>query len=220
MTQDEQIVRARQVAGIIAVLALGAVVSQSLINMTAASARGESPVLAVVLLYGYFTIWSNTLVGLVAGRFALRGEGDGVLTRPGTLAAALVYIVVVGLIYNVLLAKLNNVSGVRLAVDTVLHSVVPTAYALWWLLLVPRRRIGWNALAPAMAFPFAYCIVAMGRGALTGKYAYFFIDAGKLGMPQVALNIAGLVLFFGGLMAAVIAFDRWAHRREPTASTG
>ena len=198
---------------LVALFAGGAVFTQAAINMAAAVAKGEPALPALLVLFGFFTIWSNTLVALITARYAWKGENGGFLTRPGTMAAATVYIVVVGAIYNVLLAKLNHVAGLRLATDTVLHSVVPIGYTLWWLVLVPRRRLAWSALLPALAFPTAYSIVAMTRGALTGKYAYFFIDIDKYGLPRVLLNICGLVAFFAGLMALVIAFDRWAHRR-------
>ena len=196
----------------VALFAGGAVFTQAVINM-AAAARGEPALPAILVLFGFFTIWSNTLVALITARYAWRGGDGGFLTRPGTMAAATVYIVVVGAIYNVLLAGLNPVTGLRLVTDTVLHSVVPICYALWWLLLVPRRKLGWGTLLPALAFPAAYSIVAMTRGALTGRYAYFFLDIDKYGLPHVLLNICGLVAFFAGLMALVIAFDRWAHRR-------
>ncbi len=203
---------------LVALLAGGAVLTQAGLNMARAVDKGESPLLAVLALYGFFTIWSNTLVALVAGRYAMHGSAGGFLTRPGTMAAAAVYIVVVGVIYNTLLARYNPVTGVRLVTDTVLHTVVPIGYALWWLVLVPRRRLAWNAVWLAMAFPFAYCFVALTRGQLTGKYAYFFIDIGKYGWGQVLVNIVGLVLFFTLLMALVIGFDRWAHGRQGAVS--
>ncbi len=206
---------------LVALFAGGAVVTQASLNVATALGKGESAALAIASLFGYFTIWSNTLVAAIAARYALRGAAGGLLTRPATMAAAAVYIVVVGAIYNTLLARYNPVAGLRLAVDTVLHSVVPLAYALWWLVLVPRVQLAWRALWPALAFPFAYCLVAMTRGLMTGKYAYFFIDIGKYGVAQVLANIVGLVLFFAGLMALVIAFDRWAHRRDAlSASAG
>ena len=201
---------------LVALFAGGAVLTRAGINTAAAVAKGKSALLAVLVMYGYFTIWSNTLVALITARYAWKDGDGGLLTRPGTMAAATMYIVVVGAIYNVLLAKLNHVAGLRLVTDTVLHSVVPVTYTLWWLLLVSRRRLAWSALLPALAFPTAYCIVAMTRGALTGKYAYFFIDIDKFGLPQVLPNICGLVAFFAGLMVLVIGFDRWAHRRAAT----
>jgi hypothetical protein len=205
---------------LVAAVAAGAVLTQAGLNIAGALAKGESPLLAVLVLYGFFTIWSNTLVALVTARYAWKGSAGGFLTRPGTMAAATVYIVVVGAIYNTLLARYNPVTGLRLVTDTVLHTVVPLAYALWWLVLVPRRRLAWNAIWMAMVFPFAYCIVALTRGQLTGKYAYFFIDIGKYGLAQVLVNIVGLVLFFTVLMALVIAFDRWAHGRQGAVSSG
>jgi hypothetical protein len=121
-----------------------------------------------------------------------------------------VYIVVVGLIYNLLLAGYNPQTGLRKVIDLTFHTIIPIAYPLWWLTQVPRGRLGWNALAPALVFPLAYSFVAMGKGAITGKYAYFFIDIGKYGVSQVLLNIAGLALLYAALMAVVIAFDRRA----------
>ncbi len=211
---------ARRAALPVALFAGGAVLAQAGLNIDAALAKAESPLLAVLSLYGYFTIWGNTLVALIVGRYALKGDDGGLLARATTMAAATVYIIVVGAIYNVLLAKYNPVTGFRLVTDTFLHSVVPITYTLWWLLLVPRRRLAWSAIAPALLFPTAYSIVAMTRGALTGKYAYFFIDVGKYGLGQVLFNIVLLVLFFAGLMALVIAFDRWAHGRQSPVAAG
>lgn len=211
---------ARSAAGAIACVAWGAILGQLALNFGNAPAEGKPLWLVPLQLYGYFTLWANTLVALVAMRFALarRGgdvlgrRGGGVLGRPGTLAATMVYIVVVGVIYNALLSGFRHLEGVPKLIDNLLHVVVPLAYPLWWLVCVRRGLLGWGSLVPALGFPLAYCLVAMGRGLLTGKYAYFFIDIGKYGVPQVLLNIGGLVLLYAGLMAAVIAFDRWAAR--------
>ncbi len=134
--------------------------------------------------------------------------GETLLGRPGTLAASVVYILVVGVIYNTLLAGYNHPKGLAVLFNALLHMVVPLAWPLWWLVAVPRGRLGWGALLPSLPFPFAYCLVAMGRGLATGKYAYFFLDVGKAGLVQVLFNITGLVLLFAGLMALLIAFDR------------
>jgi hypothetical protein len=170
-------------------------------------------------LYGYFTIWSNTLVGLITTAVAL-GRGR-LLRRPGTMGAAVVYIIVVGVIYNTLLVQYNPQTGLRLLIDTVFHTLIPLVYPLWWAVLSPRERIGWRAVWPALGFPLAYTFVALTRGALMGKYAYFFLDVAKYGVTQVLLNLVGLVIFFAILMALVIGFDRWrAPRTADTRATG
>lgn len=208
--------RGRVIAGVIGSIAAITIIVQFGLNIDKAALRGLPYWQVPLDLYGYFTIWSNTLVALVGGSVAL--DRKGFLTRPATLAATAVYILVVGAIYNFLLIGLNPVAGLAWVTDRFLHMVIPAAYVLWWLGWVPRGQLAWNALLPTLVFPTAYSLVAMTKGGVTGKYAYFFLDIGKLGLPAVVLNIAGLVLFFAGLMAVVIAWDRWAARTGASGS--
>jgi hypothetical protein len=209
--QDVSTPWARRLAGVIAIIATTAIITQLGLNFFRAAEQGKPLWLVPIDLYGYFTIWSNTLVAIITARYARGGDEQGLFGRPWLLAATVVYIVVVGLIYNLLLAGYNPQTGLRKAIDLTFHTIIPIAYPLWWLTQVPRGRLGWNALAPALVFPIAYSFVAMGKGAITGKYAYFFIDVGKYGVPQVLLNIGGLALLYAALMAVVIAFDRRAR---------
>ena len=201
---------ARRLAAIIAIVAATAVAVQLGMNLARAVEQGKPLWMVPIDLFGYFTIWTNTLVALVTARFARGGDSAGLLGRPWVLAAAVVYIVVVGVIYNTLLAQYNPQVGVRRLLDLIFHTVIPLAYPLWWLTQVPRGRLGWNALLPTLAFPLAYCFAAMAKGAITGRYAYFFIDLDKYGLVQVLLNSAGLAALYALLMAVVIAYDRWA----------
>jgi hypothetical protein len=198
---------ARVAAGFIAALVWAALVGQLVINFGKAAAAGTPLWVVPFALYGYFTIWSNTLVGLIGTSVAL-GRAN-LFTRGGTLGAAVVYITVVGVIYNWLLKASNPQTGVGLVIDTLFHTLVPAAYVLWWLPLVPRGAVPKAALWGALGFPLAYTFVALSKGALSGKYAYFFLDVGKFGVGQVLLNLVGLVIFFAVLMALVLGFDRW-----------
>ncbi|WP_310498396.1 Pr6Pr family membrane protein [Sandarakinorhabdus sp.] len=198
---------ARRFAAIIAVLAGCAVAAQFGLNL----AKGDRTAAEVLLrLFGYFTIWSNTAVAVVAAHYARHGPVG--LSRPAVLASVLVYIIVVGLIYNTLLIGFNHVTGLRLVIDRVLHMAVPLAYPVWWWRFRPAGALQWRDLAVSLPVPFLYCLWSLYRGAATGKYAYFFIDVGKFGWSQVIVNIAGLVLLFMALMAAAIWVDR---RRQP-----
>ena len=202
---------ARRFAGIIACIAIAAIVTQFSLNLARDVAEGKAWWMVPVKLYGYFTLWANTLVAIITARFAITGESrdaGGLFGRPWLLAATVVYIVVVGAIYNLLLAGYNPQTGLRKLIDLTFHTFVPLAYPLWWFTQSQRQRLGWNALAPALVLPVAYSFVAMGKGAVTGNYAYFFIDIGKYGVPQVLLNIAGLALLYAALMGILIAFDR------------
>lgn len=204
----------RQVAAAIAVVAWTAIIVQLALNFAAAPAKGVPLWRVPIDLYGYFTIWSNTLVALITTRYARGGDESGLLGHPVTLAATVVYIIVVGAIYNTLLVQYNPQTGLRLVIDTIFHTAIPIAYPLWWLVFVPRGRLGWNAVAPTVVFPVVYGVFALIKGAMTGKYAYFFIDVDKYGLGQVLINIAMLGLLYAALMAIVIALDRWVHRRR------
>jgi hypothetical protein len=212
--------RARLAAGMIAMIAWGAITAQLALNFGNAPGEGKPLWIVPFQLYGYFTIWSNTLVALVTTHFAMRRDGKALFGRPGTLAATMVYIIVVGAIYNTLLAGFRHLDGTPKFIDMLLHVIVPLAYPAWWLTCIRRGQLAWRLVVPAMAFPLAYWLVAMGRGLLTGKYAYFFIDVGKYGLPQVLINIGGLVVLFAGLMAMVIGFDRWMVRTNAPAAVG
>lgn len=195
---------ARATAATIALTAGGALVVQIALNM---ADRGQSLPVALFNLFGFFTIWSNLAVVLVAGRAAI-GGGDDVLARPQLQAAVVAWIIIVGVIYNTLLIGYNHVEGIRWITDRIFHMATPLAWPLWWLAFRARGRLAWRHLPTAMIVPSLYCAFTLVKGQFTGKYPYFFLNADKLGWPQTLINIAGLVALFVALMAAIIALDR------------
>lgn len=197
--------RSRIVAAGIAVLAGSAVLTLYALDVFE---RGRDPIMAALAMFGWFTIWSNAAVALIAAQAGMGGRASG-LAHPGLLCASTVWIVVVGLIYNTLLAGLNHPPTLlRQAIDTVFHIITPAAWAAWWLWLRPAGMLRWAHLGWVLPVPLAYCFVSLWAGGRTGRYAYFFIDVGTLGWGQVAINIAALAGLFTGLMALAIAWDR------------
>jgi hypothetical protein len=170
--------------------------------------RGRDPAGEFVHLSGWFTLWSNTAVAVIAGHAAISGRAKG-LSHPAMLAGSAVWIAVVGVIYNTLLAHLNHPPTLaRQLIDLVFHTITPIAWPAWWLWGRPAGRLLWGHLAAVLPLPLLYCFYSLWMGGRTGRYAYFFIDAGKLGWGQVIINIIGLALFFVTLMVGAIAWDR------------
>lgn len=195
----------RMAAASIAMLAGGALMAQFALDIVE---RGRDPAGEIAHLYGWFTIWSNTAVALIAGHCALLGRARGP-GHPALLAASAVWIAVVGVVYNTLLSQYNHPPTVaRQLIDMVFHMITPLAWPAWWLWGRPAGALRWGHLVAVLPLPLLYCAFSLWVGSQTGRYAYFFIDAGKLGWGQVALNIIGLAGFFVGLMAAAIAWDR------------
>lgn len=205
----------RLFAAMIALIAGAAVLLQVLLGIEAVQARGGSALEGVILVFSYFTVLTNTLVAIVSGASALLGERDGVLTRPGTRAAVAIYIFVVGVIFAALLTGLRPMSGLTLAVDTVLHRVVPVLYVLYWLLFVPKGRLHWRAPLAWMLYPLLYVAYSLLYGALTGRYLYPFADVTVLGYGGALAN--GLVILAGFLALGliVVAIDQAMAPKEP-----
>ncbi|MBX7501574.1 Pr6Pr family membrane protein [Qipengyuania sp. YG27] len=188
---------ARAIAAIIAIAALGALALQTVLNLD----RDGSPLVAAGLLMRFFTIWSNLAAGVVMMMVALERK-----VTPAILHALATALAIVAAVYWALLAVDHKPVGLDRVTNQFHHTLVPAATILWWFAFAPRPRAGWSALPSVMVAPVVYAMFALGYGAVSGFYAYFFLDADKLGWGQLALNIAGLALFFllvGALLMAI-----------------
>lgn len=142
--------------------------------------------------FSFFTIESN-LLGLVVftwgGVSPRRGAPD--LLR----GAVVVYLVITGVVYAILLAGLPN-QGIAPWANTVLHRVTPIAVVVDWVLVAPRgplplRRVWWW-----LAFPLAYIAYTLARGPFAHWYPYPFLDPRPHGYARVALGSAGIAVGF------------------------
>lgn len=158
--------------------------------------------------FGYFTIQSNiiTSVALLLAAFATfagRRQTPGLqLLR----AAATTYIVIVGLVYNTLLAGLPG--GVELEwANTIMHVIMPLYAAIDWLLFGDRRALAWKRLWLVLIYPVVWLAVVLVRGATDGWVPYPFLDPSQ-GYGVVALFALGIAGAFGIVGALVWALSR------------
>ena len=203
---------ARRFAIVAAVLAWAGLLIQLYCTITLSLANGKSLAHAIVLYFIFFTILTNILVALaltlplIASRSSL-GE---FFSRPGVNTAIAVYIVVVGLIYNLVLRQLWNPQGWQLVADTLLHQVTPVLFLLYWWLAIPKESLRWTDVLPWSRYPLGYCFYALAHGAVTGFYPYPFLNAADLGLTRVLIN--ALVILVGFLMLAGVMIA--AGRRQ------
>jgi hypothetical protein len=156
-------------------------------------------------------VLTNILVTLIATRLAWSPRG--ILGRAGTLAAAAVYIVVVGLIYALLLRSLWAPTGLHKLADAILHALIPVLFVLWWLLYAPKQGLRWSEPLRWLAYPLAYFAFSVVLGTLTGRYLYPFADLSNLGTVRVLRNAALLLLLFWGLGMTAVALARLGGAR-------
>ena len=127
--------------------------------------------------------------------------------QPTVVTAIVVYMVFVGIAYNVLLRYLWTPSGYRALVNECLHTFVPVLSALYWVLFVPRFHLSARQCLLWLAYPLGYLFVTLWRGSVSDFYPYPFIDVGELGYAHVLLNASLLVLAFVTLMGVFIAIN-------------
>src|SRR5690606_6336676 len=81
----------------------------------------------IVRFFSYFTILSNVLVMLCCCCivFSFKSRLGRWITKPASMTAITLYILVVGIIYNGILRFLLDLHGMMQVVDELLHVVIP-----------------------------------------------------------------------------------------------
>ena len=163
-----------------------------------------------VVFFSYFTILTNVIaaLALTAPAIAPNSRLGRWTTTEGLRAAVAMYIAVVGVIYHTLLDASWNPQGLLFYVNQLLHTVMPIAFVLDWLLFVPKGRLRWIDPVKWLAYPLLYGVWTVIHGQLIGWYPYWFIDIGQLGWTRALINFGGLLIFFLVLGLLIAALDR------------
>lgn len=209
---------ATALAAVIALLAWGALGAQTGITIHRMELRGFDTLEALGRLAAYLTNLTVLLVALCFTCVALRLRAwpARLFTTPATVSAVTVYIVFVGIAYNVLLRHLWTPHGYRSLLNESMHTIIPLLCAAYWLLFVPRfihsrrERLAW------LVYPLGYLVVTFWRGTETDFYPYPFIDVGQLGYAEVLVNSA---LLFGAFLVLMSLFMTINARRRPAILT-
>jgi hypothetical protein len=177
-----------------------------------------SPVRAL----SYFSVQSNILLALV---LALSARRAWTARRPlpsALTGAALLYVTITGLVYHLLLANESSpfsmtdetaaLTGWHALTNQILHTAIPAAALLDWLLLTAPGRLHLRQAATWLLYPLAYLAFAFTRGELippgaAGRYLYPFLDVDHLGYKSVLGNALLLGLSFYALAILLVALD-------------
>ena len=168
-----------------------------------------SPALALWTLSRFFTIWTNLLVALVFAAIAL-----GVRVQARIIGGLLLSILLVGIVYGLLLRGIQVHAGAGIVANALLHQATPMAVPLWWMLFVVKGDLRRSDPWMWALYPLSYFAVALVRGAMEGRYPYFFLDIARFGAGRVALNALLIGLSFVAAGYAVLWLDRRLSRRR------
>lgn len=170
----------------------------------------------IVRYCSYFTILTNILVAVSFTNVFLKGidAADSFFTRPNTLTATTVYITIVGLIYNAILRFQWAPQGLAKLVDELLHSVIPVAFIIFWLWLVPKNNLQWKNILPWLLYPLAYLTYTLLRGSLAQWYPYPFVNVNTLGYSKVLINCFFVALAFIVVAAVLVGIAKMMTKRS------
>lgn len=168
----------------------------------------------LVQLFSYFTIQSNILVFVSVAALAVDPRHDGPVWRVLRLDG-LLGIVVTGIVYEVALRGLLQLSGGAWWADLLLHVFAPWLTLLGWVIFGPRPRISWATVALAMIWPALWLAYTFVHGAVSSWYPYPFLDVTRIGYPAALRNTA-FVLVLGVLLTVAYKLldDRLSRHRR------
>ncbi|MDT0616261.1 Pr6Pr family membrane protein [Streptomyces lancefieldiae] len=170
----------------------------------------------------HFTVQSGVLLALVLLASARRAWSAGRPLTGALTGAALLYAAVAGLVHHLLLANTASPfaapdgtgtgTGWHAVASHILHTAVPLAATLDWLLLTTPGRLHLRQATAWLLYPLAYLAYSLARGELLlpgseDRYLYPFLDVDEHGYKGVLGNalLVGLAVY--ALAVLVVALD-------------
>lgn len=202
----------RNLLALIALLSWLAVIAQFFISMEASTVN---TVTQTVRFFSYFTILTNLMVAVYSTSLWLSPKRSIAVffSKSKTSTAVTLYILLVGLVYNLVLRGIWQPQGMARVVDETLHSIVPLLVLLYWWRSPKREVLRLRDISGWLVYPFIYLLYTLGHGAISGFYPYPFVDVDALGITKVLMNGGVVAVIIGLLGALLIGIVRWQAKK-------
>ncbi len=192
-------------AGLLALAGWFAVVAQYVLMLNNNTNSVEE---ATIRFFSYFTILTNIIV---ATYFTALLLGARITHTKGVLSAITIYILIVGLVYQVALRHIWDPQGLQKLVDELLHSVIPLGALIYWSVF-EKKGLGYALIFSWSIYPLAYLIFTLARGSISGFYPYPFINVTEIGIQQTLINALIILALFMTLSFVFIFINRKVRR--------
>lgn len=152
--------------------------------------------------FGYFTIQSNiiTMVAFLASAYFILSRKMQPSWLISLRAVATTIIVIVGIVYNTLLAgaSLEGSFDLRWS-SNILHVIIPIYALIDWALFADRKPLPYNRIWIVLVYPIVWLVVILLRGAIDGWVPYPFLDpaTGYGSVTLYCIAIAAFTVLFG-----------------------
>ena len=211
------------VAGAVA----AAVIGQLLVSLDFWRSSGVTTIGSnVTNFFSFFTVESNiaaAVVLLIGAGLALAGRSHDPLWFAVTRASVTTYMVVTGIVYNLLLRGIELPQGSTLGwSNEVLHVVAPLYLLVDWVFAPGRIPLRPGRIATILVFPIVWVVYSLVRGPFVVDevygndfwYPYPFLN------PETSaggyLSVSAYVVLIAAVIALVAAGVLWMSRRPTT----
>ena len=152
----------------------------------------------IIRYFSFFTVESNILVTICFTYLWLKPKSKlGIFfAKTSNLTAITLYILIVGIVYNLILRFLWSPSGFQKIADELLHAVIPILVLIYWWSFTQKSTLQHKHIFPWLIFPSIFLIYTLIRGHFVTHYPYPFLDVNVLGYKTVLVNSFFMVLAF------------------------
>lgn len=160
----------------------------------------------IIRFFSFFTILTNILVALYfTSRISIfKNTSLSKLSNSGNLTALTAFILVVGLVYQIILRSTWKPTGLQIIIDELLHSVIPLFVFLYWMKFADKNDLIFKNIKIWFWYPVVYFLFIIIRGHFSNFYPYPFVNVTKIGYTQVFINAVLVSLFFLFIMGTLI----------------
>lgn len=162
---------------------------------------------AIIRFFSYFTILTNLLIVLYfTSRITIFKKNYlSKLSNDGTITALTAFILVVGLVYQIILRSTWEPKGFQKIIDELLHTVIPLFVLIYWFFFTTKNDYKFRNIKIWLWYPILYFSFIIIRGYFSNFYPYPFINETEIGYSQVFIN-AGLISFIFLVIISILIF--------------
>lgn len=159
--------------------------------------------------FSFFTILTNILVACYFTSQLVNLKIFKFLKQPAALTAITAFILVVGIVYQVILRFVWEPTGWQFVIDELLHTFIPLYVLMYWIMYAKRTSLSVYQLVPWLLYPLGYAAFIVVRGHFSGFYPYPFVDIDKIGYSKALINFLIIFAFMVLLMGLLFLIQRF-----------
>jgi hypothetical protein len=170
--------------------------------------------------FRFFTVLTNLGIAVLMTSTTWRLMRERPPPPASLYAAALIYIMVTGVTYELMLRRLWSPSGLMFYADMTMHDIMPTLTLVFWIVFAPKAPLRAGDPLRWLAFPAIYFALTLLAGHFGAGYPYGFFNVERIGVLAVARNALTFLLVFYGFGLGALAVARALPGLAPATAAG